>query len=202
MLIFLYGSNMGIKVGIAGGIGSGKTIICHVFKVLGIPVYNADLEAKLIMNKSDQVRLAVMQEFGDEAYSNGELNRAFLAAQVFNDAAKLAQLNRIVHPAVIQAAEDWADVQTAPYSLKEASILFESGSYKKVDYSILVTAPIEIRIARVMERDQVTREQVLARMNNQMSDEEKTKLADFVIINDGITPIIPQVMALHHQFQK
>ncbi|KKX47250.1 dephospho-CoA kinase [Sphingobacterium kitahiroshimense] len=202
MLIFLYGSNMGIKVGIAGGIGSGKTIICHVFKVLGIPVYNADLEAKLIMNKSDQVRLAVMQEFGDEAYSNGVLNRAFLAAQVFNDAAKLAQLNRIVHPAVIQAAEDWADAQTAPYSLKEASILFESGSYKKVDYSILVTAPIEIRIARVMERDQVTREQVLARMNNQMSDEEKTKLADFVIINDGITPIIPQVMALHHQFQK
>jgi len=144
----------------------------------------------------------VMQEFGDEAYSNGVLNRAFLAAQVFNDAAKLAQLNRIVHPAVIQAAEDWADAQTAPYSLKEASILFESGSYKKVDYSILVTAPIEIRIARVMERDQVTREQVLARMNNQMSDEEKTKLADFVIINDGITPIIPQVMALHHQFQK
>jgi dephospho-CoA kinase len=202
MLIFLYGSNMGIKVGIAGGIGSGKTIICHVFKVLGIPVYNADLEAKLIMNKSDQVRLAVMQEFGDEAYSNGVLNRAFLAAQVFNDAAKLSQLNRIVHPAVIQAAEDWADAQTAPYSLKEASILFESGSYKKVDYSILVTAPIEIRIARVMERDQVTREQVLARMNNQMSDEEKTKLADFVIINDGITPIIPQVMALHHQFQK
>lgn len=193
---------MGIKVGIAGGIGSGKTIICHVFKVLGIPVYNADLEAKLIMNKSDQVRLAVMQEFGDEAYSNGVLNRAFLAAQVFNDAAKLEQLNRIVHPAVIQAAEDWADAQTAPYSLKEASILFESGSYKKVDYSILVTAPIEIRIARVMERDQVTREQVLARMNNQMSDEEKTKLADFVIINDGITPIIPQVMALHHQFQK
>lgn len=193
---------MGIKVGIAGGIGSGKTIICHVFKVLGIPVYNADLEAKLIMNKSDQVRLAVMQEFGDEAYSNGVLNRAFLAAQVFNDAAKLAQLNRIVHPAVIQASEDWADAQTAPYSLKEASILFESGSYKKVDYSILVTAPIEIRIARVMERDQVTREQVLARMNNQMSDEEKTKLADFVIINDGITPIIPQVMALHHQFQK
>lgn len=193
---------MGIKVGIAGGIGSGKTIICHVFKVLGIPVYNADLEAKLIMNKSDQVRLAVMEEFGDQAYSNGILNRAFLAAQVFNDAAKLAQLNRIVHPAVIQAAEDWAAAQTTAYSLKEASILFESGSYKKVDYSILVTAPIETRIARVMERDQVAREQVLARMNNQMSDEEKTKLADFVIINDGITAIIPQVMALHHQFQK
>lgn len=92
---------MGIKVGIAGGIGSGKTIICHVFKVLGIPVYNADLEAKLIMNKSDQVRLAVMQEFGDEAYSNGVLNRAFLAAQVFNDAAKLAQLNRIDRKSVV-----------------------------------------------------------------------------------------------------
>jgi dephospho-CoA kinase len=193
---------MGIKVGIAGGIGSGKTMICNVFKVLGIPVYNADLEAKLIMNKSDQLRLAIIQEFGVEAYSDGVLNKEFLAAQVFNDAEKLTQLNRIVHPAVIQAAEDWADAQTAPYSLKEASILFESGSYKKVDYSILVTAPIEIRIARVMERDQVSREQVLARMNNQMSDEEKTKLADFVIINDGITAIIPQVMALHHRFQK
>lgn len=193
---------MGIKVGIAGGIGSGKTIICQVFKILGIPVYNADLEAKLIMNKSDQVRLAIMHEFGDQSYTNGILNREFLAAQVFNDKDKLAQLNRIVHPAVIQAAEDWADEQVAPYSLKEASILFESGSYKKVDYSILVTAPLEIRIARVMERDQVTRDQVLARMNNQMSDEEKAELADFVIINDGIRAIIPQVMALHHQFQK
>ncbi|UIR54491.1 dephospho-CoA kinase [Sphingobacterium sp. SRCM116780] len=193
---------MGIKVGIAGGIGSGKTIICHVFKVLGIPIYNADLEAKLIMNKSDHVRLAIMQVFGQEAYQNGVLNREFLSAQVFSNAEKLAKLNSIVHPAVIQAAADWADAQTTAYSLKEASILFESGSYKKVDFSILVTAPEEIRIARVMQRDEVTRAQVLERMRNQMSDEEKAKLADFVIINDGIEPIIPQVMALHHRFQK
>ncbi|MNT33826.1 Dephospho-CoA kinase [compost metagenome] len=130
------------------------------------------------------------------------MNRQFLSAQVFNDADQLAKLNAIVHPAVIQAAEDWADAQTAPYSLKEASILFESGSYKKLDYTILVTAPVEIRIARVMQRDQVTREQVLARMNNQLPDEEKAKLADFVIINDGIKALIPQVMALHRQFQK
>jgi dephospho-CoA kinase len=193
---------MGIKVGIAGGIGSGKTIVCDVFKVLGIPIYNADLEAKLIMNKSDQVRKAIIAAFGDQAYQDGLLNREFLSAQVFNDADQLAKLNAIVHPAVIQAAEDWADAQTAPYSLKEASILFESGSYKKLDYTILVTAPVEIRIARVMQRDQVTREQVLARMNNQLPDEEKAKLADFVIINDGIKALIPQVMALHRQFQK
>ena len=193
---------MGIKVGIAGGIGSGKTIVCDIFKVLGVPIYNADLEAKLIMNKSDQVRQAIIATFGDQTYQNGILNREFLAAQVFNDADQLAKLNAIVHPAVIQAAEDWADAQTAPYSLKEASILFESGSYKKLDYTILVTAPVEIRIARVMARDQVTREQVLARMNNQLPDEEKAKLADFVIINDGIEALIPQVMALHHQFQK
>ncbi|MEN5085390.1 dephospho-CoA kinase [Sphingobacterium faecium] len=193
---------MGIKVGIAGGIGSGKTIVCDIFKVLGVPIYNADLEAKLIMNKSDQVRQAIIATFGDQTYQNGILNREFLAAQVFNDADQLAKLNAIVHPAVIQAAEDWADAQTAPYSLKEASILFESGSYKKLDYTILVTAPVEIRIARVMARDQVTREQVLARMNNQLPDEEKAKLADFVIINDGIQALIPQVMALHHRFQK
>lgn len=193
---------MGIKVGIAGGIGSGKTIVCDIFKVLGVPIYNADLEAKLIMNKSDQVRQAIIATFGDQTYQNGILNREFLAAQVFNDADQLAKLNAIVHPAVIQAAEDWADAQIAPYSLKEASILFESGSYKKLDYTILVTAPVEIRIARVMARDQVTREQVLARMNNQLPDEEKAKLADFVIINDGIEALIPQVMALHHRFQK
>ncbi|UPZ34911.1 dephospho-CoA kinase [Sphingobacterium sp. PCS056] len=193
---------MGIKVGIAGGIGSGKTIVCDIFKVLGVPIYNADLEAKLIMNKSDQVRQAIIATFGDQTYQNGILNREFLAAQVFNDADQLAKLNAIVHPAVIQAAEDWADAQTASYSLKEASILFESGSYKKLDYTILVTAPVEIRIARVMARDQVTREQVLARMNNQLPDEEKAKLADFVIINDGIEALIPQVMALHHRFQK
>ncbi|UXD70488.1 dephospho-CoA kinase [Sphingobacterium faecium] len=193
---------MGIKVGIAGGIGSGKTIVCDIFKVLGVPIYNADLEAKLIMNKSDQVRQAIIATFGDQTYQNGILNREFLAAQVFNDADQLAKLNAIVHPAVIQAAEDWADAQTAPYSLKEASILFESGSYKKLDYTILVTAPVEIRIARVMARDQVTREQVLARVNNQLPDEEKAKLADFVIINDGIEALIPQVMALHHRFQK
>lgn len=202
MLIFLCVNNMGIKVGIAGGIGSGKTIVCDIFKVLGVPIYNADLEAKLIMNKSDQVRQAIIATFGDQTYQNGILNREFLAAQVFNDADQLAKLNAIVHPAVIQAAEDWADAQTAPYSLKEASILFESGSYKKLDYTILVTAPVEIRIARVMARDQVTREQVLARMNNQLPDEEKAKLADFVIINDGIEALIPQVMALHHRFQK
>lgn len=193
---------MGIKVGIAGGIGSGKTIVCQVFKVLGIPIYNADLEAKLIMNKSDQVRMAIIKAFGEESYHNGLLNKEFISTQVFNDSEKLKQLNSIVHPAVIQAAEDWAEVQTRPYSLKEAAILFESGSYKKVDYSILVTAPIDLRIARVMQRDHVTKEQVLARMNSQMSDEEKAKLADFVIINDGIAAVIPQVMALHHQFQK
>ncbi|MBP3942761.1 dephospho-CoA kinase [Sphingobacteriaceae bacterium WQ 2009] len=192
---------MSLKIGITGGIGSGKSLICQIFAVMGVPTYNADLEAKLIMTQSAAVRRQLIEAFGANTYlPNGEVNRPFLSQQVFQDAQKLSILNGIVHPAVIQAAADWAAAQKSPYSLKEAALLFESGSYKKLDYTILVTAPVETRIARVMQRDHAAREQVEARIAQQLSDDEKIKLADFVIINDGKVALIPQILNLHQQF--
>lgn len=192
---------MSLKIGITGGIGSGKSLICQIFAVMGVPTYNADLEAKLIMTQSAAVRRQLIEAFGADTYlPNGDVNRPFLSQQVFQDAQKLSILNGIVHPAVIQAAADWAAAQKFPYSLKEAALLFESGSYKKLDYTIMVTAPVETRIARVMQRDHAAREQVEARIAQQLSDDEKIKLADFVIINDGKVALIPQILNLHQQF--
>ncbi|MGJ1448129.1 dephospho-CoA kinase [Sphingobacterium spiritivorum] len=192
---------MGLKIGITGGIGAGKSIICNIFKVLGIPVYNADQEAKDIMIKSEKVRTALTETFGKETYfEDGSLNRAFLSSKVFGDEAQLKLLNGIVHPAVIRAGEEWAQKQTAAYSLKEAALLFETGSYRQLDYTILVTAPEDIRIARVVARDHTEAEKVRDRISKQMSDKEKSELADFIVINDGIQPLLPQVLHLHQQF--
>ncbi|MGJ1392402.1 dephospho-CoA kinase [Sphingobacterium spiritivorum] len=192
---------MGLNIGITGGIGAGKSIICNIFKVLGIPVYNADQEAKDIMIKSEKVRTALTETFGKETYfEDGSLNRAFLSSKVFGDEAQLKLLNGIVHPAVIRAGEEWAQKQTAAYSLKEAALLFETGSYRQLDYTILVTAPEDIRIARVVARDHTEAEKVRDRISKQMSDKEKSELADFIVINDGIQPLLPQVLHLHQQF--
>lgn len=193
---------MGLKIGITGGIGSGKTFICKLFEALGIPVYNADEEAKRLMNSDARIKEKLIEQFGEATYKEGRLDRAFLADMVFSDKEKLELLNSIVHPIVIQEAKDWAERQTTRYSLKEAALLFESGSYKDLDYTILVTAPIDIRIQRVIERDGATEQQVRERMNKQLSDEEKLQLADFVIVNDGITPLLPQVWTLHQKFLK
>jgi len=193
---------MGLKIGITGGIGSGKTYICRLFEALGIPVYNADEEAKRLMNTDIRIKEKLIAQFGESTYKDGLLDRAFLANMVFSDKDKLELLNGIVHPIVIQEAKDWAERQTTRYSLKEAALLFESGSYKELDYTILVTAPMDIRIQRVIERDGATEQQVQERMNKQLSDEEKLQLADFVIVNDGITPLLPQVWTLHQKFQK
>jgi len=193
---------MGLKIGITGGIGSGKTFICRLFEALGIPVYNADEEAKRLMNTDIRIKEKLIAQFGEATYKDGLLDRAFLANMVFSDKDKLELLNGIVHPIVIQEAKDWAERQTTRYSLKEAALLFESGSYKELDYTILVTAPIDIRIQRVIERDGTTEQQVRERMNKQLSDEEKLQLADFVIVNDGITPLLPQVWTLHQKFLK
>lgn len=190
---------MAIKVGITGGIGTGKSFVSKIFKTMGIPVYDADIEAKLIMVKDGAVRQALITAFGEETYfPDGTLNRAHLSTQVFSNSDKLTILNGIVHPAVIQAGIDWSNRQTAPYSLKEAALLYESGSYKNLDYTILVTAPAELRIQRVMQRDNVSREEVLQRMEKQMPEEEKLRYADFIIHNDEATPLLPQVLAIHH----
>ncbi|MGV3762993.1 dephospho-CoA kinase [Parapedobacter sp.] len=191
-----------IKVGITGGIGSGKSIVCKVFHTLGIPIFDADREAKRLMATDRGLIAAIRLEFGDGAYDrDGAINRGYLANQVFNDPRRLALLNGLVHPVVIRAGEEWARSQDGPYSIKEAALLFESGSFKLNDYTVLVTAPEPVRMARVVQRDGVTPEQVRARMKRQWPDEEKARLADFTIVNDGIQPIIPQVLALDRFFR-
>lgn len=182
------------KVGITGGIGTGKSFVSKIFKTLGVPFYDADLQAKIIMSESDSIRNDLVGAFGNEVYDqHGILNRKLLASKVFNNQEQLTVLNNIVHPVVIEAANKWADLQTTAYSLKEAALIFESSSYKSLDFTIVVTAPLELRIARVMERDAVTREEVMRRISKQMPEDEKIKMADFIIINDEITPLLPQI---------
>ncbi|GGG91557.1 dephospho-CoA kinase [Parapedobacter pyrenivorans] len=194
--------DMHLKVGITGGIGSGKSIICRIFGTLGIPVFDADIAARQLMTGNVRLVAAIKSEFGREAYhEDGTLNRAFLAAQVFGHEQRLKKLNSLVHPVVIQAGEEWASSQDAPYTIKEAALLFESGSFKLNHYNVLVTAPKSVRIDRVMARDGVTAEQVEARMKQQWPDERKKELADFMLVNDGVRAIIPQVLELDRFFR-
>lgn len=191
------------KVGITGGIGSGKTTVCKVFEVLGIPVFYADTVAKEIMVSDQLLVEGVISTFGKESYTpEGELNKKHLAGIVFNNEAELAKLNHLVHPAVFRAFEEWVKQidQKVPYILKEAALLFESDSYKMCDTSILVTAPHDLKLARVIHRDEVSADQVKARMDKQMSDEEKAKMADYFIVNDEKNSIIEQVLMLNKQF--
>ncbi len=193
------------KVGITGGIGSGKTTACKVFEVLGIPVFYADTVAKEIMTQDALLVESVKAAFGNESYfEDGKLNNKHIAGIVFNNEQALAQLNALVHPAVFRAFDAWEATipSTVSYTLKEAAILFESGSYKLCDTTILVTAPYEIKLKRLMQRDGITEEQVKARMDKQLSDEEKAKMADHFIVNDEQQPIIEQVLALHQQLLK
>mgnify|MGYP003575023816 CR=1 FL=1 len=187
-----------LKVGITGGIGSGKSMVCQVFETLGIPVFNADLAAKYLIDKDERLVAEIKKLFGDNIYTTEGLDRKRLSSIVFNDKALLERLNAIVHPATIQYGRDWMDRQLAPYVIKEAAIFFESGSNKDMDVMIGVYAPKAVRLKRVVERDQVLPESVLARMEKQIDDEKKMKLCDYVVTNDDVTPIIPQVIKLHH----
>jgi len=153
------------------------------------------------MSTDSLLKASIEKTFGHEAYfENGDLNRKYLASKVFNNQEALDKLNTLVHPAAIQASKDWFKQQQGSYVLKEAAILFESGSYKDCDYNILVSSPEDLRIKRVMRRDGVSEESVRSRISNQMPEDEKQKLADFVIINDGKTPLIPQVLKLNEHF--
>lgn len=192
-----------LKIGITGGIGSGKTTVCRVFETLGIPVFYADTVAKQIM-VSDQVLIqGVKDAFGAESYTaDGTLNNKYIAGIVFDNAEQLSRLNELVHPAVFRAFDNWVKQipATVPYILKEAALLFESGSYKMCDQNILVIAAEQIRLQRVMERDGVTAEQVRARMDKQLPDAEKMKLADHNIYNNETDSLIIQVTKLHQLF--
>ena len=187
------------KIGITGGIGSGKTTVCQIFETLGIPIYYADTEAKRIMVEDAHLITKIKNLFGKEAYTTeGQLNRAFIGNLVFKDKKLLEKLNAIVHPALAEDYEKWHDSQKlVPYTLKEAAILFEMGAYKIMDKVITVSAPIELRIKRVMARDKVEKAAVLNRISKQMPEEEKEKRADFIVHNDGKQGLIEQVLKIH-----
>ena len=185
------------KVGLTGGIGSGKSTVARVFGVLGIPVFNADEESKRSLREDEAVRRAVMDTFGDDIYTNGELDRAALARIVFEDRAQLERLNAIAHPAVRKRLVTWLDEQRSPYALVEAALMVDTGWYRSMDQLLVVSAPEAERVRRVMARDGMTEQQVVARMRNQLGEEERLAVADAVIRNDGNELVIPQVLALH-----
>ena len=192
-----------LKVGITGGIGSGKTTVCKMFEKLGVPVYYADDRAKYLMQHEHFLIDQIKKNFGEEVYVNGTLDRKLLAAKVFNDKTKLDLLNSLVHPAVYRDTERWVEEQKekkVPYILKEAALLVETGSYKALDKLIVVTAPMNTRIERVSERDKVEVNEVQARINNQLPEEEKVKLANYVITNNGsLEGLEQQVLKIHEK---
>ncbi|NER17601.1 dephospho-CoA kinase [Spongiivirga citrea] len=185
--------------GLTGGIGSGKTTVASMFNELGIPVYIADVEAKRLMVESEAIVSGVTKLFGAEAYVDGVLNRSYIASQVFDNKEKLTALNSIVHPAVHQDFKDWVTTKNAPYVLKEAAIIFENEGEKKLDFTILVTAPIETRIDRVLKRDKTDRDTILKRMNNQWSDDKKRVLATYCIENIDVADTREHVKYIHNQ---
>lgn len=188
-----------LKVGLTGGIGSGKSTVARVFETIGVPVYYSDLRAKQIMVDNQDVKSKIIDLLGKEAYQNTELNKVYIASKIFTDSVLLSSLNKIVHPAVRVDFLEWTASQIAPFVIHEAAILFESKANQYMDCSIMVFAPIEVRIARVIERDRLTKAEVDNRVANQMNDEEKMKLADFVINNYSDNLLVPQVVDIYNK---
>ncbi len=186
-----------LKIGLTGGIGAGKTTVAQIFEVLGIPVYHADHAAKHLMESHPDLVKKIKAAFSEQAYANGRLDSAFLSTIVFNNKQKLELLNSIVHPFTIRDGKEWMAKQSGPYAIKEAALIFESGSQGDFDKIIGVFAPPTLRIHRTIKRDHVEREKVMVRMENQMDESIKMKLCDHILINDEQQLLIPQVMALH-----
>lgn len=184
-------------IGLTGGIGSGKTTVANFFKALGAPVFIADIEAKKLMDESSEVRTAIREIFGERAYISDILDRKFIASIVFSDKTKLAALNKIVHPAVRRHFENWREQQTFPYVIYEAAILFETGSHTFCDFTIVVTANHQMKIERLVQRDQSTLAEIEARMDNQWPDEKRIPLADFVIENTQLDETQKMVKEIH-----
>jgi len=190
-----------LKIGLTGGIGSGKSTVAQIFEVLGIPVYYADLAARELMNRDPELKKNIIAAFGKDVYKEGNLDRVFLGEIVFADAGKLSLLNELVHPVTIRDAASWMEKQTTPYAIKEAALIFEGGLEKYFDYVIGVSAPETLRIERVMKRDQTSAENILQRMEKQMDEKEKISRCDFVILNDGEHAVLPQVLTIHEKLK-
>jgi len=190
-----------LKVGITGGIGSGKSMVCEIFKMIGVPVYHADLEARSLMASNAQIIDQLIHIFGKKIYRQNKLDRERLAALIFNDEEKIQKVNSIVHPIVFEHFFSWVELHKEhKYVIKEAAILFESGADKHLDKIITITAPEALKIKRVMERDNVIESEVRNRMKNQLDEEEKIKRSDYVIINDDKQLLIPQILDIHDTF--
>jgi dephospho-CoA kinase len=189
-----------VKIGITGGIGAGKSLVCKIFQCLGIQVYNADLKAKAIMNNNVVINEMLENAFGKSIFSKEGLNRHLLADLVFKDPKKLESLNGIVHPFVRTDFDFWANEQSSQYVIIESAILFESNFHKGLDATIEIYAPLEVRAQRSVARGGIIANEVIKRMENQMNEEEKKQMADYVIYNDDTQLLIPQVLKLHNQF--
>ncbi len=188
------------KVGITGGIGSGKSYVCEVFRNLNIPVFNADDVANNIIENDPEIKVFYKNLFGNDIYGNGQLNRVKVAKKVFNDDQLLRQVNQAIHPVVFKKFNNWVkENEKHPYVIKEAAIIFESGAEKELDFVITISAPEELRLKRVMHRDQVDRKTVKARIRKQWTEEDRIKHADFVIVNDEKTLLLPQVLEIHQK---
>ena len=190
---------MVLRVGLTGGIGSGKSTVAQIFEVLGIPVYYADVAAKRLMNENAELRSAVINIFGEQAYANKILDRKYISSVVFSDPAKLELLNSIVHPATKKDGEAWMQQQTSPYAIHEAALIFEAKVSERLDCVIGVSSPLELRIKRSMERDKVSHDEVLKRMEQQLDEDIKMSKSDYVLINDEQQLLIPQVLELHEK---
>lgn len=186
-------------VGLTGGIGSGKTTVSKFFEALGVPVYEADTEAKALMNRSKVIKRKLIALFGEKAYIDGVLNRPYLADKVFNDKELLTKMNAIVHPKVGAHFKRWLKKQNAPYIIKEVAIIYENNLQDQYDYIIIVVANKEERIQRVIARDSKSRDHIVSVMNNQLSDEEKTKKADFIVVNDSLEDTKRRILEIHQK---
>jgi dephospho-CoA kinase len=190
------------RLGVTGGIGSGKSSVCKVFRLLGIPVFAADEEARLIMENDKGLILRLNSLTGRDLYKSGSLDRVLLASIIFNNSNLLEKVNSLVHPVVFEHFNDWVEKQSSPYVIMEAAILLESGASSLVDRIAVVVAPVEERIDRVIQRNDLTREQVLERIKNQMDDETRTKSSHYVINNSENDMLIPAVLSLHEEILK
>lgn len=191
-----------LQIGITGGIGTGKSFVCKIFKHLNIPVYDADSRAKWLMANDPQLKKSIIEAFGEEAYNKDGLNRKYLASKVFNDSDNVSQLNSLVHPAVGRDYQQWVkENQDKPYLLKEAALMFESGSYKQLDSVIYVHASKELRLKRIKQRDpHRSEEEIEAIIKKQLSAEEMKDRSDYVINNDEKEMLLPQILELHEKF--
>ncbi|HVB03695.1 MAG TPA: dephospho-CoA kinase [Chitinophagaceae bacterium] len=188
-----------LKVGITGGIGSGKSTVCHIFTLLGIPVYQADLAARELMESDPGLMASLRSSFGEQVYRTGKIDRQFLGRIVFTHPESLQLLNGLVHPVVLRHAQDWINQQQGPYVIREAALMVESGAFRQVDLLVGISAPQPLRIRRAMKRDGLTREEVLQRIRQQMPEDQKMARCEYLLYNDEKQLLIPQVLDLHNQ---